>query len=552
MMRFANQDHESAKERALRIPLDYVHSLDRVQWWKLTICVIAALATGGYGAWVTSGNDGALAFSHGPVAHVHAVWDANCSACHLDYVAIRDDAANPLAHFGLVPPQKGLLADAQIHQRVNQKCQACHTRTPHNDNEIATDARTCASCHTDHRGRAADIARPIDGHCTRCHEDITSHRRNGQSKTKPAIDNVSQFSDRSNEASGKKPHPQFRSLVTDPGNVKFNHAMHMTAGIPARDPKAEGRTLMSLTDLPSEFVEQYRRSDQKPGAKPDSEYLVQLDCATCHRSEVSVDRLTATDSTKAPSSGAYMLPVSFEANCRACHHLLYDSANNNEMKHGLKPEEAREYLFGRYVFESKSGLLSESATRLIPARSIPGRSPRDNSKPGISGDIDEKVAAAERYLRDTNACAKCHILKTAAGPTTNFALPDVQPANIPQVWFKHARFDHAAHRAVSCAECHAQAFFPESSVGQPAGPTDQDVVMISGRDICLKCHSPRSQIGSTGGARYDCVECHRYHAADAPPQGIGADRREMPLPLRLKIDQFLQGSADSPRVQKQE
>jgi hypothetical protein len=150
----------------------------------------------------------------------------------------------------------------------------------------------------------------------------------------------------------------------------------------------------------------------------------------------------------------------------------------------------------------------------------------DSPLPGTPADIDAKVAAAERYLRETNACAKCHQLKMPDPSPADFALPDVEPANIPQVWLRHARFDHAAHRHMSCADCHAQAYPPQGS-GDPPSPTpDQDVVMIAGRDVCLKCHSPGPAIsapradrfasGAPGGARFDCVECHQYHLAELP------------------------------------
>ncbi len=529
-MTLANQDHESAKERALRIPLDYVHGLDKVQKWKLTLSVVAALVTAGYAAWVVMSTNGAMAFSHGPVAQVHAAWEANCSACHLNYVAIRDDAANPLVRFGLFPSQQDPLAAASMHRRVDKQCQTCHFGAPHHDNEIAADARTCASCHTDHRGWDADIARPADAHCTRCHENVAMHRSSDiPSITSPAIADVSKFHT-SAPTTAQEPHPDFRSLASDPGNVKFHHHMHMTAGIPAPDRKGQGKKLLTLADLPPEFVEQYRHPNQPRGVQNDREYLVQLDCASCHRLDVTNNRLAATGNIKAPSSGAYMLPVSFENNCRACHHLNYEPAAGKEVKHDLKPEEVREFLLGRYVYDAKSGKLAESATRLVPRRPIPGRSPEEFSSPGIPADVDAKVAAAERFLRETNACAKCHLFKTPDASATDFALPDVQPANIPQVWLRHARFDHAAHRAMACVECHAQAFPSQSSVDRPARSPDQDVVMIAGRDVCLTCHSPSSASGSPSRARFDCVECHRYHGADAPPHGIISSRLDERLP----------------------
>ena len=212
--------------------------------------------------------------SPGPVANVHAAWDHHCSACHFEYVALRDDGFDPLVKVGLVSPPSSS-ADLPLHQRANQKCQTCHAGPQHHDNEIASDVGTCASCHRDHQGRSAKIARPPDAACTRCHANIAEHRRSGAvSKFSPPTENVVQFHSWSaaTEQAAKKPHPEFRSLADDPGNVKFTHHQHLKLGIPVADPRGEGRKLMTLADLPEQDVERYRRPDQPRGAKRDDEY----------------------------------------------------------------------------------------------------------------------------------------------------------------------------------------------------------------------------------------------------------------------------------------
>jgi len=91
--------------------------------------------------------------------------------------------------------------------------------------------------------------------------------------------------------------------------------------------------------------------------------------------------------------------------------------------------------------------------------------------------------------------------------------------DIPEVWFKHARFDHNAHttRAIDCRTCHKDAY--------PSGPADlkaayesprkgAEKVMIEGIENCRQCHSPSpkqeyADKGQTG--RFDCAECHTYH-----------------------------------------
>src|SRR5262245_14324039 len=96
----------STKQRALRIPLAYPKTRDRLLRRKWTWVVLTGLAAAGYGAFVAIDwsafapiNGGALHASHGPLSAKHALWEAQCSACHMEQHwslsqrdAIRSDA----------------------------------------------------------------------------------------------------------------------------------------------------------------------------------------------------------------------------------------------------------------------------------------------------------------------------------------------------------------------------------------------------------------------------------------------------------------------------
>jgi len=62
-------------------------------------------------------------------------------------------------------------------------------------------------------------------------------------------------------------------------------------------------------------------------------------------------------------------------------------------------------------------------------------------------------------------------------------------------------------------------------------------------DNCVQCHAPQSVKAGVvhGGARADCVECHRYHNGEHALQGIGAAARGVPEAQRLDLRQFLSG-----------
>ena len=90
-------------------------------------------------------------------------------------------------------------------------------------------------------------------------------------------------------------------------------------------------------------------------------------------------------------------------------------------------------------------------------------------------------------------CATCHEV-TARGT----AVPLITPPVMPDRWMNHAKFNHAKHTAMACADCHAAAKSQLTS----------DIIMPS-QHSCTACHSPR------GGVSDSCTTCHTYH--NPPP-----------------------------------
>src|SRR5438552_18164033 len=81
---------ETGKQRASRIPLDYFKQPNRLERWKTRLLVAALVAAA---AWSASGFlHGNLQYARGEVAAVHATWESNCNACHVDFQPIRGDS----------------------------------------------------------------------------------------------------------------------------------------------------------------------------------------------------------------------------------------------------------------------------------------------------------------------------------------------------------------------------------------------------------------------------------------------------------------------------
>ncbi len=475
---------ESAKQRSLRVPLDHFRRADALVRVKLWLSAAAAALACGYVAWLLfGGRAGAGHASPGPVAGVHAAWNDDCQSCHVSFRPLSSGAVDlpSLAGFG---PGAGTAAHREL---LDWACEKCHAAAAHQRNMLVDEIGSCASCHREHRGAAADIVRPGDSACTRCHADIAAHRSVASRPDNP-VENVTRFA--AGSAGGYAAHPAFRSLGgPDPGHLKFNHWLHLQPGIAPADARQKQR------------IEAGR--------------LVQLDCGDCHQPE---------------ASGASMQTINFERHCRQCHPLELKSARENApplaVKHGLAPRELAAALDGLLWDEQRRGLpLTEPALDESGAAPlIPGKTLGANLAQKLASDLLVRRQKAE--LAIAARCQQCHY---AAAGAPQAGLTELVATNVKGRWLDYARFDHAAHRHVAnCRECHEEAYEFEQR-GRPqaialndstlppgaTAATDDQRVMIAGLETCLKCHAP-AKAGAIA-ARHDCAECHMYHHAHSFP-----------------------------------
>ncbi len=403
---------ETAKQRAKRIDgrvLDGARWLERGRFLLAGVAAIVAIGWWGAGmhfhradAWV----------SPGPVAAVHATWANKCEECHTPFQAIRGDA---------------LLTSNAARSAADQKCQKCHHVAHQNDplGPFGHHALTgndfqlgCTTCHHEHRGISQSLVRTADSNCTMCHaRDQVVKLAIGT----PAIADlklVTQFS-----ATG---HPFFRSLgdpelgSTSPRQVprklkfaQFSHHLHMTPGM-ARD--GDHQAVWTLGQIAEADRPRYAKQGQ---ALSDP---VQLDCGSCHQSESrSIERTKVGDSPDAalPRSssvaGAYMLPITFENQCRACHSLTIEPcagvengvATNDGAKpcdtvpHRLGParlaEEIEKYWQTRYFNDHPT-----LERRLLP---LPG-SPHVVENQDASDWVRDHARQSATHLN--RVCSTCH------------------------------------------------------------------------------------------------------------------------------------------------
>jgi hypothetical protein len=390
-------------------------------------------------------------FQAGPVSSAHAFFNDDCGKCHTDSF----QTARRLWSVG----------SEAVHAVPDEACVNCHDGPPHNDKQRIQ--RGCADCHREHRG-AVSLARLTDDHCTSCHANLKANSLDGDAT---AYQDVSVF------PSG---HPEFkiwRDDVKDPGELYFNHKVHL---------KSQGVF--------------------GPGGKTET-----LNCANCHRAD---------------SAGRYMLPIKYEDHCARCHPLSVRLAGPFDAKLEAaaaefartpaphkEPAVVRAVLRDRLIRFAQENQVIAADPRL-PERAIP----RPRRLEAVS---EKQWAWANRQLAEgekrlfSNAqlpenegqvfdqaagCAYCHVPETPRGavPRGPDDLPKYRPTQILPRWLTHSRFGHDSHRMLACTECH------------PAPDSSKTVdVLMPKLEICARCHNTKT------GVRSDCVECHGYHHREA-------------------------------------
>jgi hypothetical protein len=233
-----------------------------------------------------------------------------------------------------------------------------------------------------------------------------------------------------------------------------------------------------------------------------------------------------------------MQPINFERHCAACHKgdLVAEvqgpgTLAAKEVPHGIRAAAIRELLIGLASPLTQPPRISPSQ----PLTKIPGRTPGENLAQTAQLDTATRVEQAAEMLTKEARCGKCHEYKDRK-PTDPLP-PEVVPPNLPSVWLPHAKFDHAAHRAMQCFECHDRQRLVTSEAGVKP-PLDHPAPIIDDIEKCQQCHAPTTAWG-TAGARHDCAECHRYHGGDRPPHGRGDPARGVPDERRIESREWM-------------
>lgn len=422
----------TAKKLAQRIDLNYFkHSRGMRRWRGLLSLAIPAAALLWLGVLAAAGNR--TVYSSGAVSDAHAFIEAKCEVCHTREASFRShvtEQACLTCHDAPAHPPGGPAGPvlAGLTSGASGRAGMATAAVQHPGSPQGTP--DCATCHREHKGRV-QLALTPDKFCVDCHGDLA-----------PA---VGEFPDR---------HAEFAVLrdgQTDPGNLRFNHAVH-------NSPTLRG----------------------PGGPEP-------LECTACHKPEMS------RAGSPQKMSGGLMASIDYEQQCARCHTLFFDERIDAEAPHDTLPvvRPFVEKALAEFI-AANPGAIAEPD---VPGRRVPLNFPRATESPARTPQewVLRRTARAERLLTE-RTCAYCHgpASPAAAGATEG---PRFQPTNLPSQWMPRAQFDHAPHLMVECASCHT---------GAETSRATADVLMPSVA-TCATCHAP------SRGASSQCVECHGYH-----------------------------------------
>lgn len=345
----------------------------------------------------------------------------------------------------------GDLSDA--HKVLSRRCEACHASAFRSVGDAA-----CLACHpgvTGHAGERFAAVAPATTRCVSCHLEhhgtraptITSqrlcagcHARPGdlrpESKLEPAADFATS-------------HPAFTPEPSVRG-LKFSHRGHL---------RPEGVLRGNTREV--------------------------LTCADCHRPD---------------PTGAAMLAVRMERDCRSCHALRFDPGQAEAtLPHGDVSRVLA--TLGDYYAALALREGTPAAPSEPPSRRFPGRPPTNSAAPDPAGAAwaDAMAEGRARVAFSLALCGECHT--TVPPESSGSGAWELEPVLRPTSLLPGARFTHQPHRTTPCLDCHA------ADRAETLG--DQLLPSIA---LCRSCHGGEA---ATRHVPSTCIDCHGFHRTGA-------------------------------------
>ncbi len=388
-------------------------------------------------------------------------------------------------------PDDGLWQSGEVsspHKHFAKKCDSCHLKafemvpdkacaschkdtTVHADPEIydlhSLQGVRCATCHKEHNGTEF-LVRRDQFLCSDCHSNL-------RERTETELENITDFSDQ---------HPEFMPKIL------FNAGSNTAAGTAESSLKWQRVSLDTPgirhetgVVFPHDIHLDVNGLDSPTGSKV-------LQCSACHQTD---------------AGDSYMMPVEFEQHCQECHRLTFDPGTpERELPHS-NLDDLSATLDEYYAFVALRGGYEDdddSTPAFISQRRIPGKELTPVQRRTALAWAQEKAADVKEEVIEFRTCGLCHKVERDEDEISGWRIPPVQ---ISQRWFTKGAFDHAAHRATDCADCHDA----ESS-------KHSEDLLMPGIKVCRDCHGgEHADSDAEGKLESGCISCHVFHTPDA-------------------------------------
>lgn len=346
-------------------------------------------------------------------------------------------------------------------QVSDKSCLACHAVGDHNPHaEVGQGlfGQRCAECHFEHNGNAPmSLMIKDDRLCIECHADSTARYPESKLLAVPSWAKHPEFRVRLPDAAAEIKQERIplsqKDKLLDRSGIKLNHALHLK-------PDLRGPT----------------------GA-------TQLLCQDCHHSS---------------EDGRSMKPIVMERDCQSCHSLGFDSRLPATEAPHAESDLVYKFLFATYA----SFILTEDEGAL-PAgfeRHRPGDQQSRSEEQKVSFarvGVEQEARDAEKELFTRTACVLCHEVSerkeeaAVLNAQQKSSFETLKP-KIPERWLPAARFDHGAHEAVQCQECHTDVEKSEATAN----------VLLPQIAKCQECHVSSAHAAKVSTS---CIGCHSFH-----------------------------------------
>ena len=520
-------------------------------------------------------------YTAGTLSTPHHMFESRCEVCHLPFSGPldrilslgRDTKATS------APDQKCLAChEGAGHFFVGDPDLSYHDR--HQPaNLVAGHKQHCAECHREHGGQK-DLRKISSEFCIECHKSLSEFVA-----TSGKIDRLTFQHSGSTGIRDFAGHPEFAihelasgkgkdsplpkshgaNLVIadllrqgeteahwqDQAAIRFNHAKHLQP----KDPRG-------LPDAHGEFHD--LSNDCSSCHQPDAErrYMLpvnfEMHCKSCHPLVFDAERVRKKDGSLFridwDSSDAGEAILRNEQDPGDVHDISELKGKDSPFELLVVPHESPDQVRGFLTDIYTKSLLQRIKTSQpvqqpnTVVRPLPGESERELPSPLIQPDdliqVDQKVELAESLVRSaaftksakeeipnlfrtlqslqsSGGCGFCHESNDESSRNWTIRKP-----NIPDRWFRHAKFHHDAHRTLKCVECHS--ISGSSGDNLKGGDALPDIykssstgdILIPKIALCKSCHSTAPTEGrGIHGAQTDCLECHVYHQRDFEKQG---------------------------------